>query len=161
MPIRATKIFFLIVSVLMSAANLFAKDHEFMMLYKCRVMVDDSLCYLIKKGSPFRRNLNNWEPYCGYLENFYFAEGYGKSNVMYQLMVVNEYDPHADTIQVVHVVCRDESHIYSICDCDQFRKQYAKNNDLEKCNCHVVEEMVYSSAFGIRRSHSTAKKDEQ
>ena len=74
MPIRATKIFFLIVSVLMSAANLFVKDHEFMMLYKCRVMVDDSLCCLIKKGSPFRRNLNNWESYCGYLENFYFAE---------------------------------------------------------------------------------------
>ena len=64
----------IILFVVMSSSIVNVMVEEFMYVYRCKVMVDDSLCYLVKQGHS-RKN-NNWEPFCGEFANFYFADGY-------------------------------------------------------------------------------------
>jgi len=107
-----------------------------MYVYRCKVMVGDSLCYLVKQGHS-RKN-NNWEPFCGEFANFYFADGY--SGIRQCPIYVKKYDINADTMYVVKMIGCDDSGIMIRCDCDKFRKEYEKKKDVEKCDCPVIEE---------------------
>lgn len=128
------KILILFVLMLSGVANAIAE--EFMYVYRCKVMVGDSLCYLVKQGHS-RKN-NNWEPFCGEFANFYFADGY--SGIRQCPIYVKKYDINADTMYVVKMIGCDDSGIMIRCDCDKFRKEYEKKKDVEKCDCPVIEE---------------------
>ena len=128
------KILILFVMMLSGVANAIAE--EFMYVYRCKVMVGDSLCYLVKQGHS-RKN-NNWEPFCGEFANFYFADGY--SGIRQCPIYVKKYDINADTMYVVKMIGCDDSGIMIRCDCDKFRKEYEKQKDVEKCDCPVIEE---------------------
>ena len=128
------KILILFVMMLSGVANAIAE--EFMYVYRCKVMVGDSLCYLVKQGHS-RKN-NNWEPFCGEFANFYFADGY--SGIRQCPVYVKKYDINADTMYVVKMIGCDDSGIMIRCDCDKFRKKYEKKKDVEKCDCPVIEE---------------------
>ena len=128
------KILILFVMMLSGVANAIAE--EFMYVYRCKVMVGDSLCYLVKQGHS-RKN-NNWEPFCGEFANFYFADGY--SGIRQCPVYVKKYDINADTMYVVKMLGCDDSGIMIRCDCDKFRKEYEKKKDVEKCDCPVIEE---------------------
>lgn len=128
------KIIILFVMMLSGVANAIAE--EFMYVYRCKVMVGDSLCYLVKQGHS-RKN-NNWEPFCGEFANFYFADGY--SGIRQCPIYVKKYDINADTMYVVKMIGCDDSGIMIRCDCDKFRKEYEKKKDVEKCDCPVIEE---------------------
>jgi hypothetical protein len=128
------KIIILFVMMLSGVANAIAE--EFMYVYRCKVMVGDSLCYLVKQGHS-RKN-NNWEPFCGEFKNFYFADGY--SGIRQCPIYVKKYDINADTMYVVKMIGCDDSEIMIRCDCDKFRKEYEKKKDVEKCDCPVIEE---------------------
>jgi len=128
------KILILFVMMLSGVANAIAE--EFMYVYRCKVMVGDSLCYLVKQGHS-RKN-NNWEPFCGEFANFYFADGY--SGIRQCPIYVKKYDINADTMYVVKMIGCDDSGIMIRCDCDKFRKEYEKKKNVEKCDCPVIEE---------------------
>lgn len=120
--------------MLSGVANAIAE--EFMYVYRCKVMVGDSLCYLVKQGHS-RKN-NNWEPFCGEFANFYFADGY--SGIRQCPVYVKKYDINVDTMYVIKMIGCDDSGIMIRCDCDKFRKEYEKKKDVEKCDCPVIEE---------------------
>ena len=126
----------LILFVVMSSGVANAIAEEFMYVYRCKVMVGDSLCYLVKQGHS-RKN-NNWEPFCGEFKNFYFADGY--SGIRQCPVYVKKYDINADTMYVVKMIGCDDSGIMIRCDCDKFRKEYEKKKNVEKCDCPVIEE---------------------
>lgn len=128
------KILILFVMMLSGVANAIAE--EFVYVYRCKVMVGDSLCYLVKQGHS-RKN-NNWEPFCGEFANFYFADGY--SGIRQCPIYVKKYDINADTMYVVKMIGCDDSGIMIRCDCDKFRKEYEKKKNVEKCDCPVIEE---------------------
>ena len=131
---QTLKILILFVMMLLGVANAIAE--EFMYVYRCKVMVGDSLCYLVKQGHS-RKN-KNWEPFCGEFANFYFADGY--SGIRQCPIYVKKYDINADTMYVVKMIGCDDSGIMIRCDCDKFRKEYEKKKDVEKCDCPVIEE---------------------
>lgn len=123
--------------MLSGVANAIAE--EFMYVYRCKVMVGDSLCYLVKQGHS-RKN-KNWEPFCGEFKNFYFEDGY--SGIRQCPVYVKKYDINADTMYVIKYVGCDDSGTMIRCDCDKFRKEYEKKKDVEKCDCPVIEESRY------------------
>jgi hypothetical protein len=131
---QTLKILILFVMMLSGVANAIAE--EFMYVYRCKVMVGDSLCYLVKQGHS-RKN-NNWEPFCGEFANFYFADGY--SGIRQCPVYVKKYDINVDTMYVIKMIGCDDSGIMIRCDCDKFRKEYEKKKDVEKCDCPVIEE---------------------
>ena len=73
---------------------------EFMRVANHRVTVDDKRCYLVKNGHN-RKDTTNWKPFCGEFTNFYYIEGYQRT------MLVEKYDPQADTIHVIKEITRD------------------------------------------------------
>ncbi|MBP5526395.1 MAG: hypothetical protein J6Y11_12485 [Paludibacteraceae bacterium] len=109
-----------------------------MYVYRCKVMVGDSLCYLVRKDRPYRGNNKNWDTFCGEFKNFYFADGY--SGIRQCPIYVKKYDIKADTMYVIKSVGCDDSGIMIRCDCDKFRKKYEKKKNVEKCDCPVIEE---------------------
>ena len=74
---------------------------QFMKIHRERIMVNDSLCYQVRKGFS-RRDKTPWEPFCGKFSNLWCEEGYEYT------LHVKEYNPHADTIFVIKTVARDE-----------------------------------------------------
>lgn len=137
------KILILFVLMLSGVANAIAE--EFMYVYRCKVMVGDSLCcYLVKQGHS-RKN-KNWEPFCGEFKNFYFEDGY--SGIRQCPVYVKKYDINADTMYVIKYVGCDDSGTMIRCDCDKFRKEYEKKKDVEKCDCPEIERYNY-----LRRSY--------
>lgn len=75
---------------------------EFMRVHRCRIVVNDSLCYQVRKGYS-RKDTAAWEPFCGEFHNFYFEEGYPHT------LYVKEYNPHADTIFVIKEISRSST----------------------------------------------------
>ena len=61
MRTRISKIVILFFVILSSISNVIAKDFELMYVYRCKVMVGDSLCYLVRKDRPYRGNNKNWD----------------------------------------------------------------------------------------------------
>ena len=74
---------------------------QFMKIHRERIMVNDSLCYQVRKGFS-RRDKTPWEPFCGKFSNLWCEEGYEYT------LQVKEYNPHADTIHVIMSIARDE-----------------------------------------------------
>ena len=118
----------LITLLLLSIASLgFAqeKQGEFMRLHSERIMVNDSLCYQIRKGYS-RRDTTPWEPFCGKFSNFWYEEGEEYT------LLVKEYDPHADTIFVIKKNTRssvDEEKLQKILKEKRMRLQEEGRND--------------------------------
>lgn len=150
---QTLKILILFVMMISGVAN--AIDEEFMYVYRCKVMVGDSLCYLVKQGHS-RKN-NNWEPFCGEFANFYFADGY--SGFRQCPIYVKKYDINADTMYVVKMIGCDDSGLIIKCDCDKFRKEYEEKKNVEKCDCPMIESTRSShSSYSIKSSK--LKKDD-
>ena len=74
---------------------------QFMKIHRERIMVNDSLCYQVRKGFS-RRDKTPWEPFCGKFSNLWCEEGYEYT------LHVKEYNPRADTIHVIMTIARDE-----------------------------------------------------
>ena len=93
-----------ILQILFSAKLGFAQEEprQYMKVHGEKIMVNDSLCYQVKKGYS-RRDTTPWEPFCGVLDNFYFVEGYPYT------LYVKEYNPHADTIFVIKEINRSST----------------------------------------------------
>ena len=147
------KILILFVMMLSGVANAIAE--EFMYVYRCKVMVGDSLCYLVKQG--YSRKNKNWEPFCGEFKNFYFEDGY--SGIRQCPVYVKKYDINADTMYVIKYVGCDDSGTMIRCDCDKFRKEYEKKKDVEKCDCPEIERYNYLRQSYLKKS-SEHKKDD-
>jgi len=79
-----------------------APQAEFMRVHRCRIVVNDSLCYQVRRGYS-RKDTAAWEPFCGEFHNFYFEEGYPHT------LYVKEYNPHADTIFVIKEISRSST----------------------------------------------------
>lgn len=141
MRTRISKIVILFFVILSSISNVIAKDFELMYVYRCKVMVGDSLCYLVRKDRPYRGNNKNWEPFCGEFKNLFFSDGYSGFRIC--PIMVNKYDVNADTIYVIKMIGCDDSGLTIKCDCDKFRKEYEEKKNVEKCDCPVIEESEY------------------
>lgn len=81
-----------------------AREGDFMKVAKKKILVDDQLCYSVRKGYS-RKDKSPWVPYCGVIDNFSFDEGYEYT------MHVKKFDPSADTIYVVKVIGRESDKI--------------------------------------------------
>lgn len=138
-----TKTFLRVVSllfaVLSSVFSCFSKDYDYMLVHPCRVEVNDSLCYLIKKGYVFsakERKKGKWEFFCGELDNFYFVEGYSPN------LIVKEYNPHADTIYVIKTPSRLSSicqfYKKAPCDCEKLREEIKRGKTVKECDCSTI-----------------------
>ena len=75
-----TLLFTILLSTLLSAASGLAQnpEGEFMRVANHQVLIDDKLCYWVKKGA-HRREATKWEPFCGEFTNFYYIEGYQRT----------------------------------------------------------------------------------
>ena len=96
----------LLFTTLLSAASSLAQnpEGEFMRVADHQVLVDDKLCYWVKKGA-HRRDATKWEPFCGEFTNFYYIEGYQRT------LFVKKYDLQADTIHVIKDIWRNSSEL--------------------------------------------------
>ncbi len=124
-------------AILSSTLSCFSDDY--MLVHPCRVEVNDSLCYLIKKGYVFsakERKKGKWEFFCGELANFYFVEGYSPN------LKVKEYNPHADTIYVIKTPSRLSSicqfYKKAPCDCEKLRGEIKRGKTAEECDCSTI-----------------------
>lgn len=132
--LRIVPFFFAILSSTLSCFS-----YDYMMIHPCRVEVNDSLCYLIKKGnglSAKAREKGKWELFCGELANFYYEEGDSPS------LVVEKYNPHADTIYVLKTLS-NLSHICQFykkapCDCEKLRGEIKRGKTAEECDCSTI-----------------------
>lgn len=132
--LRIVPFFFAILSSTLSCFS-----YDYMMIHPCRVEVNDSLCYLIKKGnglSAKAREKGKWELFCGELANFYYEEGDSPS------LVVEKYNPHADTIYVLKTLS-NLSHICQFykkapCDCEKIRGEIKRGKTAEECDCSTI-----------------------
>ncbi|MBR4713646.1 MAG: hypothetical protein IKP27_08225 [Paludibacteraceae bacterium] len=97
-----------------------AETQVYVDLMADEIMVDGKRCYpmnvkgWLKNGhwrNNKKRNLDEWELFCGEFTNFHIEKGY-----LFPL-VVEEYSPVLDTIHVIKVNCRFEPHVW-----DQYRK---------------------------------------
>ena len=117
---------------------------EFMQVHQCRILVNDSLCYQVRKGYS-RKNTAPWEPFCGKFHNFYFEEGYPGGYTIY----VKEYTPKADTIYVIKTVGRESS------DSREYQK---RKMDIIKSNCEECERMREKMRADAIRASSASRK---
>ena len=121
-----------------------APQAEFMRVHRCRIVVNDSLCYQVRKGYS-RKNTAPWEPFCGEFDNFYFEEGYPGGYTIY----VKEYTPKADTIYVIKTIGRESS--------DSWEYQKRKM-DIIKSNCEECERMREKMRADAIRASSASRK---
>ncbi|MBR5375049.1 MAG: DUF4377 domain-containing protein [Paludibacteraceae bacterium] len=96
---------------------------QFMKIHSERIMVNDSLCYQVRKGFS-RRDKTPWEPFCGKFSNLWCEEGYEYT------LHVKEYNPHADTIFVIKTVSSvDERKLQKILKEKRMRLKEEGRND--------------------------------
>ncbi|MBO7506566.1 MAG: hypothetical protein J6T67_04210 [Paludibacteraceae bacterium] len=96
---------------------------QFMKIHSERIMVNDSLCYQVRKGFS-RRDKTPWEPFCGKFSNLWCEEGYEYT------LHVKEYNPHADTIFVFKTVSSvDERKLQKILKEKRMRLKEEGRND--------------------------------
>lgn len=124
----------LLFAVLSSVFSCFSKDYDYMLVHPCRVEVNDSLCYLVKKGQGKEvRETGKWELFCGEFSNLYFEEGFSPT------LYVEKYDPKADTIRVIKTISRlnseDQYYEKASCDCEKLRKEIKLGKTAEECDC--------------------------
>ncbi|MBQ0155839.1 MAG: hypothetical protein KBT22_04600, partial [Bacteroidales bacterium] len=88
-------------------------SYDFMKVAYKKIMVDDKLCYSIKKGYS-RKDTTQWVPFCGELiykdglKEFDYEEGYDYT------MYVVKFDPSVDTIYVKKIIASDNSKYWNI-----------------------------------------------
>ena len=140
---------------LSSTLSCFSDDY--MMIHPCRVEVNDSLCYLIKKGnglSAKAREKGKWELFCGEFVNLYYEEGDSPS------LVVEKYNPHADTIYVLKTLS-NLSHMCqryqkSTCDCEKIREKVKRGKTVKECDCSTINR-VESDPDCMRRIRAKSR----
>ncbi len=85
----------------LSVGNLWSEERCFMKVADMRVLEDDTVFYLVKKGFS-RKDQNLWVPYCGVIDNFHYEVGEYTA-------VIDKYDINADTIHVINTLSRFET----------------------------------------------------
>lgn len=145
----------LLFAILSSTLSCFSYDY--MMIHPCRVEVNDSLCYLIKKGNGLSakvREKGKWELFCGEFVNLYYEEGDSPS------LVVEKYNPHADTIYVLKTLS-NLSHICQFykknpCDCEKIREKVKRGKTVKECDCSTINR-VESDPDCMRRIRAKSR----
>lgn len=74
-----------------------SQNGDFMKVAKKKIMVDDKLCYSVKKGYSWK-DTTKWVPYCGVIKNLYHEDGFEYS------LMIDKFDILADTICVVRTI---------------------------------------------------------
>ena len=120
--------------VILSSNLVVLAKGKFMIVHPCRVELNDSLCYLVKKGQGKEvRETGKWELFCGEFSNLYFEEGFSPT------LYVEKYDPKADTIRVIKTISRlnseDQYYEKASCDCEKLRKEIKLGKTAEECDC--------------------------
>ena len=136
------KIALLLTALLLSGENAFSYDY--MRVHPCRAMVNDSLCYLVKKGPRERKpEKKKWELFCGKISNFWYSEGYSAT------VIVDKYDLRADTIRMI-----SDSPMWRLgsiyqyygkadCDCEKLREQMKRGKRVEQCKCSEISPILF------------------
>ncbi len=88
--------YFLFVSFYLSAGGIGAHGADYISVSERRVLVNDSVCYLVKKKVG-QKDKNPWIPYCGIIDKLYYE------NAEYALLV-DSFDVKSDTMHIIRTV---------------------------------------------------------
>lgn len=140
LPFKYSLIFVSLLSMMsLCTVESSAKWHEYdyLLVHPCRVKVNDTLCYLIRKERlSYAKGAKKWDLFRGEFSNYYFEEGYMGA------LLVDKYDPYADTIHVQFqssYICNNQYQYEkrSDCDCDEFRKHFEQGDMLYKSDLPI------------------------